>query len=304
MWRRFTGMGLGVVLAVGLVPPPAQAVGGAAAAPCSVWLGSVTPTGAHTSSMVTATAPPSVQNQVTTSGPFGAGQVRFSARFVQEADIAGPVRSGLYGFLDGLHRRTYSITPSGEYDSSRPSTWQRIGTGWEKFSMVEEVAYAPTNGVGRRTMVYGMRKDGVLVRWNSTTGVYRAAGSYAGFSSVKSMTLISKQPTYDTFLANTRGGALYTIRIPSTSPMKPVVTPVRTRTWQGFESLTASKCGQYGTLLLGIDKDTKTGYLYAVGHANGTSTVIKSLGKVPGTFADPIYFRWAPIPLYDVANGD
>jgi hypothetical protein len=169
--------------------------------------------------------------------------------------------------------------------------------------MVEEVAYEPTNGVGHRTMVYGMRKDGVLVRWNATTGVYRAAGSYAGFSSVKSMTLISKQPTYDTFLANTRGGALYTIRIPSTSPMKPVVTPVRTRTWQGFESLVASKCGQYGTLLLGIDKDTMAGYLYAVGHANGTSTVIKGLGKVPATFADPIYFRWAPTPPLDLANG-
>jgi hypothetical protein len=269
-----------------------------------VWLGSVTPTGAHTSSRVTATAPPSVQNPVTTDRPFGPGQVRFSARFVQEPDVAGPVRTGLYGFLDGLYRRTYSILPSGEYDSDRPSTWQRIGAGWEKFTMVEEVAYAPTNGVGRRTMVYGMRNDGVLFRWNATTGAFRAAGSYAGFSSVKSMTLISKQPTYDTFLANTRGGALYTIRIPSTSPMKPVVTPVRARTWQGFESLVASSCGRASTLLLGIDKDTQSGYLYAVSHTNGTATVINSVGKVPTSYSDPVYFRWAPIPTYDVANGD
>ncbi|TCM49263.1 hypothetical protein EV648_103533 [Kribbella sp. VKM Ac-2568] len=29
----------------------------------------------------------------------------------------------------------------------------------------------------------------------------------------------------------------------------------------------ASRCGQHGTLLLGIDKDTGAGYLYAVGHA-------------------------------------
>jgi hypothetical protein len=63
-------------------------------------------------------------------------------------------------------------------------------------------------------------------------------------------------------------------------------------------------CGQYGTLLLGIDKDTKKGYLYAVGHANGLSTVIQSRGQVPGTFDDPVDFRWVPIPVYDVANGD
>jgi hypothetical protein len=106
------------------------------------------------------------------------------------------------------------------------------------------------------------------------------------------MALISKTRTYDTFLVNTRGGALYTVRIPTTSPMKPVVKVVRTATWQAFETLLAVKCGLSGTLLLGIDKDTKAGYLYAVGHANGLSTVIKGLGKVQGTFPDPVNFRW------------
>jgi hypothetical protein len=86
--------------------------------------------------------------------------------------------------------------------------------------------------------------------------------------------------------------------------MKPIVTPVRTRTWQGFETLSAMACGKNGTLLLGIDKDTKTANLYAVGHANGLSTVIQSRGVVPGTFDDPVYFRWAPDSLLDVANGD
>ena len=117
------------------------------------------------------------------------------------------------------------------------------------------------------------------------------------------MTLISKRPTYDTFLANTRGGALYTIRIPVTSPLKPIVTPIRTRTWQGFESLIASSCGRASTLLLGIDKDTQSAHLYAISHTNGTATVINPLGKVPATYPDPVYFRFAPIPLYDTANG-
>jgi hypothetical protein len=126
----------------------------------------------------------------------------------------------------------------------------------------------------------------------ATTPPWRAAGSYPGFAAVKTMTLISQTRTYDTFLANTRGGALYTIRIPVTSPMKPVVKLVRSSTWQGFESLVAERCGQYGVLLLGVDKDTSTGYLYAVGHASGTSTVIMGLGKVPSVLTDPIYFRW------------
>lgn len=121
----------------------------------------------------------------------------------------------------------------------------------------------------------------------------RSAGSYAGFASVKAVALISRTSTYDTLLATTRGGALYTIRIPLTSPMKPVVKALRTSTWQGFESLLTTRCGQYGTLLLGIDKDSGSAYLYAVGHANGTATVINSLGKVPGTFSDPVNYSWA-----------
>ena len=77
---------------------------------------------------------------------------------------------------------------------------------------------------------------------------------------------------------------------------------VRGSTWQGFEQLIATKCGTNGTLLLGIDRDAKAGYLYAVGHAAGGNTVIKSLGKVPLTFSDPQYFRLAP--ANDVLNGD
>jgi hypothetical protein len=105
------------------------------------------------------------------------------------------------------------------------------------------------------------------------------------------MALISKTKTYDTFLANTRGGALYTIHIPTTSPMKPVVKVVRRTTWQGFEAMLAQTCGK-GSFLIGIDKDTQSAYLYAVSRANGLSTVIQGLGKAPTTFTDPTYFRW------------
>jgi hypothetical protein len=181
----------------------------------------------------------------------------------------------------------------------------RIGGGWTNFTALEVSQYDQGPDGSWRNTAYGLRNDGKLFRWNVGSGTWRGTGSATGFASVKSMALISKTRYYDTFLANTRGGALYTIRIPTTSPMKPIVKPVRTKTWQGFEALVAAKCGQYGTLLLGIDKDTKSGYLYAVGHTNGTSTVINALGKVQGgTFPDPVYFRWAVVPYLDPLNGD
>ncbi|MEU4606376.1 hypothetical protein AB0F43_25585 [Kribbella sp. NPDC023972] len=144
---------------------------------------------------------------------------------------------------------------------------------------------------------YALRDDGVLFRWfiQPVNGqpVWKAAGSFAGFSAVKAVALISRTSTYDTLLVNTRGGALYTVRVPLSSPMKPIVKIVRSATWQGFETLNVNRCGQYGSLLLGIDKHTRSGYLYAVAHANGTSTVIKGLGKVPATFADQVNYRWS-----------
>ncbi len=172
----------------------------------------------------------------------------------------------------------------------------RIGGGWDKFTYFETSHYdeGAHPGSVAHTHYYGLRNDGTLFRWRQDNG-WRADGSYPGFAAVRTMTLISQTRTYDTFLANTRSGALYTIRIPISSPMKPIVKPVRTRTWQGFESLVAERCGQYGVLLLGIDKDSKSAYLYAVGHANGTATVINSLGKVPSTLDDPVYFRWTGV---------
>ncbi|MGW7681487.1 hypothetical protein ACWGID_12150 [Kribbella sp. NPDC054772] len=182
------------------------------------------------------------------------------------------------------------------------STLNRIGGGWGSFRTLTR-SWSLDQPTWR---TYALRNDGVLLRWFVSldkTGkeVWRAAGSYAGFSAVKTVALLSRTSSYDTLLATTQGGALYTIRIPLTSPMKPIVKTVRSSTWQGFETLLTSRCGQYGTLLLGIDKDTGSGYLYAVGHANGTATVINSLGKVPATFSDPVNFSWASVvdaPLF------
>lgn len=162
-----------------------------------------------------------------------------------------------------------------------------VGGGWDKFTL-----FASSQWGNARTAHYGLRSDGVLFRWTKWSSPHQ----YAGFASVKTMTVISETKTYDTFLATTHGGALYTIHIPVDLRQAPIVKKVRTSTWQGFETLVAEKCGTQSTLLTAIDKDTGSAYLYAVSHANGASTVIQGLGKVPGTYKDPVISRWAEDP--------
>jgi hypothetical protein len=58
-------------------------------------------------------------------------------------------------------------------------------------------------------------------------------------------------------------------------------------------------------LLLAIDKDSGAGYLYAIGHANGPSTVIQNRGKVPTTLKGPVLFKWVAPAGYDIPpNGE
>lgn len=223
---------------------------------------------------VEASTPPSMRSTGITDGVFQPGQVRLSTTAIFEPNIAGTDVSSWVVQGDSLYSSFYAT------NDLSTKTLKRIGGGWTPFTALEIAQYDEgPSGSAPHSFAYGLRNDGTLFRWNVAGGTWRAAGSASGFASVKSMALISKTRTYDMFLANTRGGALYTIRIPVASPMQPVVKPVRSSTWQGFEKLIAGKCGQYGTLLLGIDQDGKAGYLYAVGHANGTSTVINALGK-------------------------
>jgi hypothetical protein len=218
-------------------------------------------------------------------------QVRLSGSMFSSPDPRGVYVAGHVIIGASLVYSGYTLVMGRELD---PDSIRREVDPGEYGDIVafDEARYREGTSVPRTT-IYGLRGDGVLLRWTSTSAGWRVTGTSSGFAPVKAMALISKTRTYDTFLANTKGGALYTIHIPTASPMKPVVKPVRTRTWQGFEFLIAQKCGNQGTLLLGIDKDTQSAYLYSVGHANGTATVIQGLGKVPGTFNDPAYFRWA-----------
>ncbi|WP_350278559.1 hypothetical protein [Kribbella sp. HUAS MG21] len=260
--------------------PAAVAAPAAANAACQIPVGSVDAGGDLAHSTITATTPPTARHS-TGQHMFTPGVAKLSSTWTYT--VLNPV-----GFYDAayvvLNSSLYYARYGEDTDGTTINSLHKIGGGWDKFTSIEESFYW---GKTFRGAFYGMRNDGVLFRW---TDGFKKVSSYPGFSAVKTMTLISETATYDTFLANTKGGALYTIRIPASTPMKPVVKQVRSRTWQGFEHLVADKCGSQSTLLTGIDKDTGSAYLYAVSHANGTSTVIKGLGKVPGTYKDPVYY--------------
>jgi hypothetical protein len=291
-------LGAAALLATGLLPGAADAAttttGDASAGQCALELGSVTAGGDHRSQRITATSPATRTNDHVVAADLFGDQVRLSGSMFTSPNPAGVYVAGHVIIGATLAYSAYTLDMGRDLDPDSIRL-ERVdgGGGYGDIVAFEEARYREGTSVPRTT-TYGLHADGVLVRSTSTSGGWQITGTSSGFASVKSMALISKTRTYDTFLANTRGGALYTIHIPTTSPMKPVVKAVRTRTWQGFEVLIAQKCGNLGTLLLGIDKDTQSAYLYAVGHANGTATVIQGLGKVPGTFSDPVYFRFAP----------
>ncbi|WP_433158541.1 hypothetical protein [Kribbella sp. CA-247076] len=306
MLRKTTGLAAAAVLAAGLgfaAGAPAQAgtsatTGTSAAnAACSLRLGSVTATGAHTSRTVTATAPITVGGVRGTAGVFAPGQVQHTGTFVGSPFGNGESRRGLTVLGGALHSSAYVVDGQSQIDPHYPHNNLRIGGGWGNFRWIEQSIHRPS-----RNTLYGQQTDGTMHRWVAEGAGWRKTGGVGGLSTVKSMTLISRTATYETFLANTRSGQLMTVRWPTSYLSVPSASTVRATTWQGFEQLIATKCGATGTLLLGIDRDTQSGYLYAVGHAAGGSTVIKSLGKVPMTFSDPKYFRWAPVN--DTLNGD
>ncbi|TCC18852.1 hypothetical protein [Kribbella speibonae] len=296
MKRLIAATAVATVVAAMLTASAAQA---ATSASCSLQPGSVLASGAQNNGGITVGWPPqNVGQPGPIFGVFKPGQVQLSTSFTSEAYSWGATNHGWVVQGDSLYYREYTIDIMNELLPDGPAENQPVGAGWSNYKAVEVSEYA------NRTTMYGLRADGTLFRWSADRWLFKKTGAAPGFAAVQSMALISKTSTYDTFLANTRGGALYTIRIPTTSPMKPIVKPVRTRTWQGFEKLVASKCGNYGTLLVGIDKDTRTAHWYAVGHANGTATVINHLSASGPSFNDPVYFRWGGNPGIDPLNGD
>jgi hypothetical protein len=292
MKKRAAGL-LGVVMAAGALVQATPASAGTTEPPpfCQLALGSTTIGGDLILRALYGTVPPSASastwggkdlmpdNQLKVAGGLGL-QVN--------ADQTGVSRRQYVVLGSTLYLLTYDVKGySGEVD---PASMNRtpVGGGWGSARYVENSRYNVGSKLVRNN-AYAVIGD-TIVRWTVDGTSFTRKATYTGFSAVKTMALISQTAGYDTFLANTRAGALYTIRIPATG--KPVVKVVRRSTWQGFEALVASPCHGNGTMLLGVDKETGAPYLYTIGHANGTATVITALGKVPRTFAEVAYSRY------------
>ncbi len=252
-------------------------------------VGSVTPSGGHGSKAVYANSAPVTNKEYTDIYPAGAVRVSGSTSHDPDVPGYGGSVSGYVVMGSSMYESGYRLTEDDEVDRTHP-LYARVGGGWGDTTFFETTRYWREPTPQGLTTQYQLRSDGTLTRWVMDS-IWTDKQSAGGFAAVKTMALISQTITYDTFLANTRGGALYTIRLPRTSPMKPIVKKVRASTWQGFEAMVIDKCGQYGSMLVAIDKDTQSAHAYAIGHAKGTATVIQGLGKVPATFADQVYFR-------------
>jgi hypothetical protein len=268
---------------------------------CIIDTGSVTASGDHLIRSFDGTRVPTAwAPRIEMRDLFPDGAARLSSR--TSVDQVGEQSFEVYGWVvlgNNLHHFAYADTDDAVLEPGDPRL-TLIGGGWGTMRDMEVAEYRHRGVTTPRTTLYALAADGGLHRWVQSGTAWRSHQVYPGFTPVKSMTLISMTATYDTFLMNTRGGALYTVRVPITSPMAPVVKVVRTGTWQGFETLVADACGGNGTVLVGIDRDTGDAYLYAVGHAIGTSTVIRGLGKVPGRFTERAVFPWVPSPSFDV----
>lgn len=291
--------GAALALCAGLASPAAVAAAPSADVTadsnrCRIGVGAITPGGDHVGSTFTATQPVTSTPLQGTNDLFADGIARLAADATIEPQVPAGVLHETHVVLgDSLYSVHYMAPPAPLVPG-----FHRIGSGWGSMRALAVTDYAPL-GVpdsATRNTAYALAPDGTLNRWVIRAGAWGSRESAPGFSSVKSMAHISQTATYDTFLVNTRGGALYTVRIPVGTPMKPVVKVVRTSGWAAYESLVAEGCGRQGTLVAAIDRDTGSVRLHAVGHATGTTTPIVDLGTGPTKVTASPTFLWTVAP--------
>ena len=297
--RGFAALtGAATMLVAALVSPSGAAVGvtdaqAASAGRCGVAIGSVNGSGDHLLGVQFGTSPPTTFPPATAMHDvYPDGATTMAAR-VNTWGSADPLRLRVFQWVvlgDVLFHAEYQTTESGTPDSGDPRL-TRMGGGWGAMRALEVSGYALEPP--ETTHLYALGKDGALYRWRRAGAGWTAKQSTPGFRSVKSMALVQHGAAADTFLMNTTGGALYSVRIPTTAPMAPVVQQVRSRSWQGFEGMVAEPCGRHGTLLAGVDKETGTSHLYAMGALSGSATVVQGLGKASGAWGEGVLFTWS-----------
>jgi hypothetical protein len=179
----------------------------------------------------------------------------------------------LYRHKSTISQGTGAVTPKAT----------KVGGGWTSFKAIATSNHTYTGP--RHAYLYGLNTNGNLYRYAQVGTTVKPLGSFAGFKSFKTITVISETATYDTLLMTTTAGALYTIRIPIAVTTKPVVKLVRSTGFAAYEALTVNSCGvRGGSLVLAVDHDTDAGYQYAFSKFNGTATAMQPYGKVSAVF--------------------
>ncbi|TCC30560.1 hypothetical protein [Kribbella sindirgiensis] len=289
-WTKYGAVLAAGVLSAGLLTGPAAAQ---PARTCGLNLGAITAGGDHREVVITDDGYVA-DNWIVAKDLFPDGQVRLSATLrYGSAEVGGMAHQGPVIMGSTMYDSSYVTANGTGAVTERQLT--RVGPGWQVYRSLDRSTYL--TATTQRDTEYSLHNDGTLYRRNVTykNGVAsrQITGWQSGYRGVKAMTLISQTATYDTFLMTLTSGKLYTARLPLAGGhiIPGVVKQVRGSTWQGFETLVAAACDD-GVLLLGIDKDTGSAYLYKVGHANGAATPISMIKKVAGTFKDPVYFHW------------
>ncbi|WP_157630981.1 hypothetical protein [Kribbella catacumbae] len=247
----------------------------AAAAACGVGVGAVTATGMSGGYDITATKP-------VTAEPLAQYKL-FGIRASSSWYYWEPSASVNYfaGFVT-QSGNLYAAAETYKNGSETPVvSSKKLGTGWSGFTTLTSANYyEPTTGRGRMNL-YGLHTNGSLYRYSvkGPTGPVASNGSAPGYQSFKAITVIAATATYDTLLATTKQGALWTIRVPATLPLKATLKVVRTTGFAAFNQLVAQRCGASSTLLTGFNNATNTGTVYAMSKAVGTQTVINTIGS-------------------------
>jgi hypothetical protein len=253
----------------------------AVSAACETWIGAPTASGSMREIDVTAGKPPaSFQWE-----PFKYVGTRANATWYGAVNAAG-TQYYYYGLLlqgGNLYRHTTYLPDSGAV----VPTFKKVGPGWSSFKSIATSNYSVAQP--RHAYLYGLNTNGSLYRYQMVGSSFRSLGPIPGFRGFKTMTVLSETATYDTLLMTTTAGALWTAHIPIAPGAKPVMKLIRSSGFAAYESIVVETCGtRGGSLVTGVDHDTRTGYLYAMSKANGSATALTSYGRIPGAVFDGV----------------